>query len=814
MTHIRTLLSSLILGTAVLALQAQERLADYDQARRYTADRVSPMLFDTQVTPHWMPDGEQFWYRFKTSQGTRWYIVNPAKGQRRELFDRDKLAAQLTLVTRDPHVGDHLSLQNLEAKEDGNFTFSIRGTQDVKPDTLDSRKPKKGKQQFFFIYNPKTQELTQDTAKFKEDEYPHWANISPDGETVIYAKDLNLYRMSRADYEKAKKDEKDSTIVEVQLTQFGEKDFGFGQPYSTLNTDTLCNGKRKGVWGAWSPDSRHFVITLQDQRKVKDLWVINSMAQPRPTLESYKYEMPGDKEIPQEHLYVFDLSDNTYKEVSTSQFKDQTLAIETQRHKPSTYDLHEQSTLWMGTNNEFYINRFSRDLHQRDLCRYVIGEDTLRTIIHEQMNVYLTEWLDDHSLTRTEVLGDGKEIVIWSECNGWAHLYLYDGEGKLKNAITEGAYHVHGIAGIDAASRTIYFAAMGKNPKENPYYQHLYSVSLDGGTPRLITPENAFHTFSADDRCRYFVDNYSRVDTIPLTCLRDARGRKVMDLEQADMKQLLANGYQFPEQFTVKAADGVTDLWGVMYKPFNFDSTKVYPIIDYVYPGPQVEGTVYPFYRMGLRTDRLAQAGFIVISVGNRGGHPDRSTWYHTFGYGNLRDYGLADQKVAIEQLANRHKFIDINRVGIHGHSGGGFMSTAAILQYPDFFRAAVSCAGNHDNRIYNRWWGETHHGVKEQINAADTTFAFSISTNPEIASRLKGHLMLVTGDIDNNVHPGNTLRVVDALIRAGKRFDMLVLPQQRHGFGDMNEYFYWRLVDYFSEHLKGQKETSVDLVR
>ena len=239
----------------------------------------------------------------------------------------------------------------------------------------------------------------------------------------------------------------------------------------------------------------------------------------------------------------------------------------------------------------------------------------------------------------------------------------------------------------------------------------------------------------------------------------------------------------------------------------------VYPVIDYVYPGPQVEATVYPFTRMSVRTDRLAQAGFIVITVGNRGGHPSRSKWYHNYGYGNLRDYGLADQKAAIEQLANRYSFIDINRVGIHGHSGGGFMSTAAILQYPDFFKVAVSCAGNHDNRIYNRWWSETHHGVKEEITEkGDTTFIYNIKTNEEIAHQLKGHLMLVHGDIDNNVHPGNTLRVVDALIRAGKRFDMLLLPQQRHGFGDMDEYFYWRMVDYFSNHLLGEQETSVDI--
>jgi dipeptidyl aminopeptidase/acylaminoacyl peptidase len=359
----------------------------------------------------------------------------------------------------------------------------------------------------------------------------------------------------------------------------------------------------------------------------------------------------------------------------------------------------------------------------------------------------------------------------------------------------------------------VYFTANGKNAGENPYYEHLYRVNLDGSGLKQITRGDYFHQPEIDDDAKYVLDNYSRVNTVPVAVLLDNNGNKVMDVQESDFSQLFANGYKFPELFTVKAADGVTDLYGVMYKPFDFDSTKVYPIVDYVYPGPQVEAVYYPFTRMSVRTDRLAQAGFIVISVGQRGGHPSRSKWYHNFGYGNMRDYPLADHKYAIEQLANRHSYIDIERVGIHGHSGGGFMSTAAMCQYPDFFKAAVSCAGNHDNNIYNRWWSETHHGVKEVVSEkGDTTFVYKIATNPEIAKNLKGHLMLVHGDIDNNVHPGNTMRVVEALIRAGKRFDMLMLPTQRHGFGDMNEYFYWRLVDYFSEHLRGESEKTVDI--
>ena len=787
--------------------QEAERLSGYVQAERFTKEKLNTMLFSTSVDPHWFRKGSSFWYEYKTGNGKVWYVVDPVAKTKRPLFDLDDIAAQITEIVKDPFTAQQLPIQKLEAGEDGRtFTFQITSSQEAKKDSTDKDKGPK-KEIFFFSYDYPTRKLTWLKEKKKETEYPDWASFSPDGKTVVYAKDLNLYRMSREDYEKLKKDDKDSTVTDIQLTTFGVKDFGFGQPYSLLNTDTLCNGKRKGVWGiVWSPDSRYFAVTVEDERAVKDLWVINSMASPRPTLETYKYQMPGEKEAPVQHLFLFDMNDNSYKEIRTSAFKDQTLRLARKPWRQKDRDRKEVASVWLGDNNRFFVTRSSRDLHRIDICSYTVGQDSICPIIEERMNTY-------QEVRPLAAVGDGKELIQWSERDGWAHLYLYDGEGNLKNRITRGPWHVDQIVKVDEAKRVVYFLANGKEKDENPYYEHLYRVGLDGSGLQQVTPGDYFHTVSMDDNAAFVVNNYSRVNTIPRTDLMDSNGRKLMTLEESDFSGLLAAGYQFPEPFKVKAADGVTDLYGVMYKPFNFDSTALYPIIDYVYPGPQVEATVYPFSRMSVRTDRLAQAGFIVITVGNRGGHPSRSKWYHNFGYGNLRDYGLADQKAAIEQLANRYSFIDINRVGIHGHSGGGFMSTAAILQYPDFFKAAVSCAGNHDNRIYNRWWSETHHGVKEVVSEkGDTTFVYNIKTNEEIASRLKGHLMLVHGDIDNNVHPGNTLRVADALIRAGKRFDMLLLPQQRHGFGDMDEYFYWRMVDYFSRHLLGEQETSVDL--
>ena len=785
---------------------AQERLPEYLQAEKFTESKLKNMLFSTMVDPHWFQNGNSFWYEYKTSEGKFWYVVTPSQKKKELLFDRDKLAAELTEIVQDPFEARHLPVKNLKVDADGKtFTFEVVSSQD------EQSKDKKGKTEkkvFYFSYDYPTKKLTHLKDKEKEPDKLDWASVSPDGQSVVYAKDCNLFRMSISDYRKAQKNEKDSTIVEIQLTTDGMPDFGYGIPYSILNTDTLCNGKRRKAWGCWSPDSKYFVTIVSDDRAVKPLWVINSIAEPRPTLETYKYQMPGEMEAPEEHLYIFDMTSNTRKEIKVSAWKNQWLGLEEKPLEKKQRDMEFRPSVWQGDNNRFFVTRYSRDLHRIDVCTYTVGEDSIVPIVKERMNTY-------QETRPIHVLNGGKEFIQWSERDGWAHLYLYDDKGNLKNRITEGPWHVEQVLKIDEATRTVYFMANGKEKDENPYYEHLYKVNVNGSGLKRLTTGDYFHQISLSDDAQFAVDNFSRVNTIPCADLIDRNGNKVMTIQESDFSNLFAAGYKFPELFKVKAADGVTDLYGVMYKPYNFDSTKVYPIIDYVYPGPQVEAVYYPFTRMSIRTDRLAQAGFIVISVGQRGGHPSRSKWYHNYGYGNMRDYPLADHKAAVEQLAARYKYIDIDKVGIHGHSGGGFMSTAAICQYPDFYKAAVSCAGNHDNRIYNRWWSETHHGVKETISEkGDTTFVYKIATNPEIVKQLKGHLMLVHGDIDNNVHPANTTRVVNALIRAEKRFDMLYLPGQRHAFGDMNEYFYWRLVDYFSEHLKGQKETTVDIPR
>ena len=612
-------------------------------------------------------------------------------------------------------------------------------------------------------------------------------------------KNHDLYLMDSTSLRKAAKDEKDSTLVEIRLTTDGTADFSWNGDNYSGDTETDST-KRHFAPVAWAPNGKKFATFKWDMSQVKPFWVINSVTEPRPTLETYRYQMPGEPG-PKPYLYVMDTEGHA-QAVKVIAFKDQECSVLSAT--PTVKDRYEEfrSNKWMGDDDHFWLVRQSRDLKRLDLCRVDVGSDSTRTVVSERMNTYV-------EYRSPRFLPDGS-FVWWSERNGWANLYLYGADGTLKRNLTEGAFHVDDVLAV--GDGYLLAAACGVDRKENPYQMHTFRVPLAGGAMQQLDMPDMNVAAIASDDAKFFIANYSRVDYKPASALISATGKRT-ELEEADFSELFAAGYKFPERFVVKAADGITDLHGAIYKPFDFDSTKVYALADYVYPGPQVEGnTVY--WSSGMtRTDRLAQLGMIVITVGNRGGHPNRSKWYHNYGYGNLRDYGLEDQKYAIQQLATRHSYIDIDRVGIHGHSGGGFMSTAAILQYNDFFKAAVSCAGNHDNRIYNRWWSEQHHGVAEKIEKGDTTFVYKIETNPQIAARLKGHLMLVHGDIDNNVNPANSIRVANALIRANKRFEYVLLPGQRHGFGDMNDWFFWKMADHYARYLIGDKrERPIDI--
>ncbi len=850
------LLALLCLSVCVFAANVKTepvkvQKANYELATHWTAPKVGKLVFDMAVTPHWLESGDRFWYSYETSHGRHFYLVDPAKKAKAPLFDNAKMAAMLTEITRTPYDAQHLPIRTVKfTHNDTKFEFELQVERDAdingkqvviggeqQTDQITTAQPEDPQQggrgnaatppnprlrTLYFEYDLATAKLTLPPEFTPEPRKPAWASISPDEKTVVFARKDNLFTMDAASFALALKKADDPNIKEVQLTKDGEDGFSYTrhisgselqqqQQQEEQGTQTQDNrrdktGRVPPITVHWSKDSKRFAVVRRDERKVADLWVIHTLENPRPTLETYKYAMPGEANVPQSHLEVFDLATSTRKEIKADRFKDQTLAVFDAKVTARQREKQRTDAQWVAnTSDKLYFRRMSRDQHKLDICLANPDTGEVKTVIEERLNTYVEYkplWL----------INNGDELLFWSERDGWGHYYLYDSAGTLKNQVTSGEYVTEDIESIDEKARAVTFMAEGHESGENPYFTHVYSAKLDGTGLKVLDPGNSSHTISIADDGKYLVDNASTISTAPRSLLYDHAGALDLDLETTDTSALMDAGFHMPESFQVKADDGLTDLYGVMYKPFDFDPNKRYPIIAFVYPGPQTESVTQTFSPKNPNV-ALAQLGFIVIEVGNRGGNPHRSKWYHTYGYGNLRDYGLIDKKVAIEQLARRDPWIDIERVGITGHSGGGFMSAAAMLEYPDFFKVAVSESGNHDNNVYNQNWSEKHHGIKE-IDGPDgnVKFEYSIDKNSEIAKNLKGHLLLSTGDMDDNVHMANTMRLADALIKANKRFDQFILPGQRHGYGTDANYFFWVRADYFCRWLLGDFDQRVDM--
>jgi dipeptidyl-peptidase 4 len=859
---------TLVLGGGLLALAAiaipsigadnpppvKHTKPNYELASQWTSAKAGKLVFDLGVTPHWLDSGDRFWYSFENTKGRKFYLVDPAKKTKSYVFDPVKLAASLTTATGIPYDSQHLPITVIRfVKGDASIQFELNVAREAvipgeKKDTalMGTREttqqqqqdeeeepqiqggrgggryappPARDQKQLTFEY-----ELASGKLQLLEERplrKPTWASVSPDGQTIVFGRNNNLFTMDAANYAKAMKDATDKSIVETQLTTDGVDDFAYGgrgggggqdlqdqqqQDNAGGEQTEAARNTRRAVNVAWARDSKKFSLVRRDQRKLGKLWVINALANPRPTLETYAYSMPGEPNAPQFQLEVFEPATKNRLIAKVDAFTDQTVQVEVER--PSNRDREHDKTeaLWANAGSDkLFFTRQSRDLHRLDVCSLDTKTGEAKPVIQERMNVYIES-------KPLKVINNGAELVWWSERDGWGHYYLYGSDGALKNQIDRGEYVAEDISYVDEKARALFMTASGHEDGEDPYFMHFYRVNLDGSGSKLLDPGDASHAVTMSDSGKFFVDTGSRVNTAPESLLYDAQGALATPLEKVDVEPLTAAGFKFPEPFKVKADDGITDIYGVMYKPFDFDPNRKYPVIEYVYPGPQQESVTKTFSPKSNQV-MMANMGFIMIEVGNRGGNPHRSKWYHSFGYGNLRDYGLADKKTAIEQLAKKNPFIDVERVGMWGHSGGGFMTAAALLIYPDFFKVGWSESGNHENQIYNNTWSEKHHGLKEVTDAAGKVhFEYAIDKNSEIAGNLKGHLMLVTGDIDNNVHPSNTYRLANALMKANKRFDFLIIPGQRHAYTTMGDYVAWRRADYFAQHLLGESDPSVDM--
>ncbi len=789
--------------------------ANWALAERFNTANMRNLTFSTSVSPRWVGETDSMFYNWRDRNGATFYLVVPQQRLKRPLFDHVKLAEALSQMHRKPYEPGKLPFTEVNfTKDHKRLRFQVDSTRyewNLAAQTLASL----GIWKRDSIAVDEEREDRGQGGGGGPGRTPDFRNFSPDSTAFAFARDHQLFvvDVARGDT--------------VQVSTDGEKDYSFGfrdtlaqqqqqeqQQQQQITDEERARRRDPRVRAnvSWSPDSKAFTVQRNDSRQVKDLYLVNVLSNPRPTLRSYKYAMPGEDTVSQQELFVFARGERALRKVPLDKWKDQRVL-----------NVH-----WPVNSSAFRLVR--RDRLQRNLELLEVNATTFatRTLLTESVENAFLETQPVRYVTR------GGDFVWFSERTGWGHFYLYSHDGTFKRALTSGPWRADGLVDQDTIRGTLFVNAVGREPGPSPYLRHVYRMNGDGSGSVHLTPSTHDHATTFSPTKRYFVDTYSRADTIPVSVVRDAAtGRLVMPLEVADDMRLREMGWTPPTPFVTKAADGVTDIYGNMWKPADFDSTKKYPIVAYVYPGPQTEQVTSAFSTGGVM-QQLAQLGFVVIQIGNRGGTPQRSNAYHSFGYYNLRDYALADKKTGIEQLAARHRFIDLDRVGIYGHSGGGFLTAAALMlpPYNDFFKVGVSSAGNHDNNIYNQNWSEQHHGLRVITERRDSTqrgtngatrtqqqgrngartvvaddstrYEIRVPTNAELAANLKGKLLLAHGDMDNNVHPGNTIRLVDALIKANKRFDLMILPGQAHGFGPMQNYFNRALMEYFAEHLLG----------
>jgi dipeptidyl-peptidase-4 len=596
---------------------------------------------------------------------------------------------------------------------------------------------------------------------------------SPDGKRTAYIKDWNLWLRDVA------------TGKETPLTKDGVQDFGYA-------TDNAGWTKSDRAILLWSPDSKKIATFQQDQRKVGDMYLVNTQVG-HPKLEAWKYPLPGDEHVAMIERVIIDV--DTAKVTRLQMGPDQhrsTLCDHIACRGGDWADVY-----WSPDSAKLAFVSTARDHRQERLREAEVATGEVREVLEESVPTFFES---GNGAVNWRYLPGSKEIIWFSERDNWGQLYLYDlATGKLKNQITTGDGNVTQVLRVDEKNRIIHFLAVGKEKGRDPYFTHLYRIGFDGKNQQLLTPEDATHDVALSPSGRYFTDSYSKPDVPPVAVLRDAAtGTQILELEKADISKLTATGWKPPMPITVKARDGLTDLYGLMFKPTTLDLSKKYPIINHIYPGPQT-GSVGGRTFNPARGDSqaLAELGFVIVEIDGMG-TPWRSKKFHEAYYGNMGDNTLPDQVAGMKELAQKYAWIDLERAGIWGHSGGGYATADAMFRYPDFFKVGISESGNHDNRVYEDDWAEKWMPLLTDATKA----AYEDQANQTHAKNLKGHLLLAHGTLDNNVPPDNTLLVVEALIKANKDFDLLMLPNQRHGYGDAGNYMTRRRWDYFVKYL------------
>lgn len=762
-------LSHIVRGASLLALlfatanavaeTPQVTAEDYAHAAEFLPANTRPLVDHAVRHVHWLDD-TSFWYVDHDADGDHYRVMDAATGDVQPAFDQQALAAALTAVSESDADADadELDVSQLKYRDDGELKLDWQGmTYLCDVDAGQCRK-------------------WTETLDHQPGDEP--GVTSPDGSKAVFVRDWNLWLRNL------------ETGRETQLTDDGRTDYG----YATGNAGWVHDN---GAIVRWSPDSTHVATYRQDQRDVANMYTLETRLG-HPKLHQWKYPFVGDDNVFMIEPVVIDVDSGEVTDLDLP--PQQRLSSLCDTLACDAGEPHKWSDVkWAPDSESLALVTTSRD--RKDETYRVADADTgaVHTVFTDHVDTY---YESGRGQTNWQYLPDSNQAIWFSERSNWGNLYQRNLDtGKRERALTEGPGNVDQVRYLDRDSDTLWFVGNARTDGINPYFKQLWKLDLDSGDSSLLTPEPADHRVTMSPSGDYFVDSYSTPTEAPTTVLRDSdTGKVIATVARADTSRLKDTGWVPPQPFTVKARDGETTLYGMLFKPTDFDPDKSYPLIDYIYPGPQT-GSVFTFGWASARADHQAMAdlGFIVIAV-NGMGTPWRSKSFHDTWYGDMGDNTLPDQVAAIHQLARRHDWIDADRVGIWGHSGGGNATADALFRYPDVFKVGWAESGNHDNRLYENDWGEKYQGLLRETEDGDSNYANQ--SNPAIADQLEGHLMLVHGAMDDNVPVQQTLLLVQSLIDANKDFDMLILPHQHHGYGEDSDYVTRRRWDYFVRHL------------
>jgi dipeptidyl aminopeptidase/acylaminoacyl peptidase len=713
-----------------------EAYSRYEQLESLTRGNV----FNGAVSPRWAGKSSIFWYMTDTREGTKFYIVDPVKKEKREAFELNRLGSAFSDMQGKKVNLKGEDLRNLEFSESleeirfvfDSFNWVCR---------LPSYRLERGE--------PFRERERQAWSMQRRNELDGRPVESPDGKMEAYIRDYNLFVRD----------------IESGRNKQLSFDGGLGHYYSAEKI-------------RWSPDSRKLVTTLVRPAEPHMVHYIESSpeSQLQPLHTAIEYYKPGDA-LPQYFPRIFT--------VGTEGF-----VAECDEMIPNQYSIG--NPVWRPDSKRvtFEYNKRGHQIYQ--VIEMDADGSPSRVLIDEQAETFI-----DYSGKKFRYdVNDGDEIIWASERDGWNHLYLYDGvTGKVKNQITKGEWVVRRVVHVDQEERTILFEAGGREPGD-PYLLHLYRINFDGSGLRHLTEGDGNHRTTLSPDRKFIVDTWSRVDLPPRSVVRDAKtGRVVMELEEADINSLLATGWEMPEVFVSKGRDGVTDIWGMILKPSGFDPSKTYPVIEYIYAGPHGNHVPKDFTDYYNRCRHsLTELGFVIVMIDGMG-TSNRSKAFQDVCWKNIGDAGFPDRILWIKEAASTRPWMDISRMGIYGKSAGGQNSTGALLFHPEFYKVGVSVCGCHDNRMDKIWWNEQWMGWPVGKEYGE-------SSNVDNAWRLQGDLFLIVGEMDQNVDPASTYQVADALIKANKEFDLLTLPGKGHEWGGL--YGERRIVDFFVEKILG----------